>query len=134
MLVVQFPGNEVKGDIVPALKELVENGTIRVIDILFIKKDQDGNVTMREINDLDDASFAAFNPNVAEVDGLVSRDDIQQLAATLNNNSAAGEMLFENTWATRLQNAIVDAQGKVVLIDRIPQGVIEQALAATGQA
>ena len=134
MLVVQFPGNEVKGDIVPAIKELVENGTIRVIDILFIKKDQDGNVTMLEINDFDDASFAAFNPIVAEVDGLVSRDDIQQLAATLNNNSAAGVMLFENTWGTRLQNAIVDTQGKVVLIDRIPQGVIEQALAAAGQA
>ncbi len=61
LLIVQFPGSEVKGDIAPAIKELVENGTIRVIDILFIKKDQDGNVTMREINDLDDASFAAFN-------------------------------------------------------------------------
>ena len=133
ILVVQFSGNEVKGDIVPAIKELVENGTIRVIDILFITKDQDGNVTMREINDLDDASFAAFNPIVSEVDGLVSSDDIQQLAATLNNNSSAGVMLFENTWATRLRDAIVDAQGKVVLIDRIPHGVIEQALAAEVQ-
>ncbi len=46
IVVVQFPGNEVKGDIVPAIKALVENGTIRVIDILFITKDQDGNVTM----------------------------------------------------------------------------------------
>jgi hypothetical protein len=119
---------------VPAIKELVEKGTIRVIDILFIKKDQDGNVTMREINDLDDASFAAFNPIVAEIDGLVSRDDVQQLAATLNNNSSAGVMLFEDTWATRLRDAIIDAQGKVVLIDRIPQGVIEQALAAGVQA
>ena len=71
---------------------------------------------------------------VAEIDGLVSRDDIQQLAATLNNNSSAGVMLFENTWATRLRDAIVDAQGKVVLIDRIPHGVIEQALAAGVQA
>ena len=134
ILVVQFAGNEVKGDIVPAIKELVENGTIRVIDILFITKDQDGNVTMREINDLDYASFAAFNPIVSEVDGLVSGDDIQQLAATLNNNSSAGVMLFENTWATRMRDAIVDAQGKVVLIDRIPQAVIEQALAAEVQA
>ena len=130
LLVVRFPGNEVKGDIVPAIKELVENGTIRVIDILFIRKDQEGNVTMLEINDFDDASFAAFNPIVAEVDGLVSRDDVEQLAATLNNNSSAGVMLFEDTWATRLRDAIVDAQGKVVLIDRIPQMVIEQALAA----
>jgi len=112
----------------------VENGTIRVIDILFITKDQDGNVTMREINDLDDASFASFNPIVAEIDGLVSRDDVQQLAATLNNNSSAGVMLFEDTWATRLRDAINAAQGRVVLIDRIPQGVIEQALAAGVQA
>ncbi len=130
LLVVQFPGSEVKGDVVPAIKELVENGTIRVIDILFIRKDQEGNVTMLEINDLDDASFAAFNPIVAEVDGLVSRNDVQQLAATLNNNSSAGVMLFEDTWATRLRDAIVDLQGKVVLLDRIPQKVIEQALAA----
>ena len=134
IVVVQFPGNEVKGDIVPAIKELVEQGTIRVIDILFIKKDQDGNVTMREINELDDASFAAFNPIVAEIDGLVSRDDVQRLAATLNNNSSAGVMLFEDTWATRLRDAIIDEQGKVVLLDRIPQGVIEQALAAAVQA
>ncbi len=134
ILVVQFPGNEVKGDIVPALQALVENGTIRVIDILFLKKDQDGNVTMREINDLDDASFAAFNPIVAEIDGLVSSDDIQQLAATLTNNSSAGVLLFEDTWATRLLDAIIDVQGKVVLIDRIPQMVIEQALAAGVQA
>lgn len=130
ILIVQFPGTEVKGDIVPAIKDLVEQGTIRVIDILFIKKDQSGNVTMLEINDLDDASFAAFNPIVAEIDGLVSKDDIQQLAATLNNDSMAGVMLFENTWATRMRDAITDTQGKVVLIDRIPQGVIEQALAA----
>lgn len=134
LLVVQLPGNEVKGDIVPAIKDLVEKGTIRIIDILFIKKDQDGNVTMREINDLDDASFAAFNPIVSEIDGLVSRDDVQQLAATLTNNSSAGVMLFENTWATRLHDAITAVQGKVVLIDHIPQMVIEQALAAEVQA
>jgi uncharacterized membrane protein len=134
LVVVQFPGNEVKGDIVPALQELVEKGTIRVIDILFLKKDQEGNVTMLEINDLDDASFAAFNPIVAEIDGLVSSDDVQQLAATLKNNSSAAVMLFEDTWATRLRDAIIDEQGKVVLMDRIPQGVIEQALAAEVQA
>src|SRR5260370_33174960 len=130
LLIVQFPGSEVKGDIAPAIKEWVENGTIRVIDILFIKKDQDGNVTMREINDLDDASFAAFNPIVAEIDGLVSRDDVQRLAATLNNNSSAGEMLFEDTCAKRLRDALIAAPGKGELIDRIPHGAIAHARAA----
>ncbi len=133
MLFVQFPGNELKGDIVPAIKELVEKGSIRVIDILFIKKDQGGNVTMLELNDLDEATFSAFDPIVAEIDGLVSRDDVQELAATLKNNSSAGVMLFENTWATRLHDAIAEAQGEVVLIDRIPHGVIELAEAAEVQ-
>jgi uncharacterized membrane protein len=134
LLVVQFPGNEVKGDVVPAIKELVESGTIRVIDILFIKKDQQGQVTMLEVNDLDDASFAAFNPIVAEIDGLVSREDVQRLAATLSNGSSAGVMLFENTWETRLQKAISDVQGKVTLLNRIPEAVIDQAMAAGTQA
>jgi uncharacterized membrane protein len=134
LLVVQFSGNSIKGNVVPAIKELVENRTIRVIDVLFIKKDQEGHVTTQEINDLDDASFAAFNPLVAEIDGLVSRDDVQQLAATLPRGSAAGVFLFENAWATRVRDAIIDAQGKVVLLNRIPQAVIEQALAAEAQA
>ena len=133
MVVVQFPGNEVKGDIVPAIKALVEQGTIRVIDILFIKKDEQGHVTILEMSDLDDVSFAAFDTIVAEIDGLVSQDDIEELAATLKNNSSAGVMLFEDTWATRLHDAILQAQGELILNDRIPHGVIEQALAASNQ-
>lgn len=133
MVVVQFPGNEVKGDIVPAIKELVDQGTIRVIDILFIKKDEHGQVTVLEINDLDDASFGAFDPIVAEVDGLVSKEDIDKLADTLKNNSSAGVMLFEDTWAIRLHEAVLKAQGEIILNDRIPHGVIEQALDASVQ-
>lgn len=129
LLVVQFPGNEVKGDIVPALKELVENGTIRIIDILFIKKDQYGNVTTIEINDLDEANFAAFDPIVADITGLLSEDDVQRMAMMLKNNSSAGLLLFENTWATRIRDAIVNTQGKVILNERIPQAVIEQVMA-----
>ena len=133
MVVVQFPGTEVKGDIVPAIKELVEQGTIRVIDILFLKKDEQGHVTIMEMDELDDVSFAAFDPIVAEIDGLVSQEDIEELAATLENNTSAGVMLFEDTWATRLHDAILKAQGKLVLNDRIPHSVIEQALAASVQ-
>lgn len=133
MVVVQFPGTEVKGDIVPAIKELVEQGTIRVIDIIFLKKDEQGHVTKLEIDELDDVSFAAFDPIVAEIDGFVSEEDIEQLAATLENNTSAGVMLFEDTWATRLHDAILKAQGKLVLNDRVPHSVIEQALAASVQ-
>ena len=56
LVVVQLPGNEVKGDIVPAIKELVELGTVRVIDIIFLMKDESGHVKQLEINELDDAA------------------------------------------------------------------------------
>jgi uncharacterized protein DUF6325 len=102
LVVIQLPGNEVKGDIVPAIKELVEQGTIRVIDIIFLMKDENGHVTQLEINELDDASYSAFDPIVAEIDGLVSQEDIEELADTLENNTTAVVTLFEDTWAIRL--------------------------------
>ena len=133
LVVVQLPGNEVKGDIVPAIKELVELGTVRVIDIIFLMKDEYGHVKQLEINELDDASYSAFDPIVAEIDGLVSQEDIEELADTLENNTTAVVMLFEDTWAIRMQNAILSVQGKLILSDRIPHSVVERALAGSAQ-
>lgn len=131
LLVVRFPRSEVsKGDMVPALKELVDNGLIRIIDILFVKKDRDGQVTMIEIDELDDDNYAAFDPIVEAVTGMLSKDDVYQITnAYLENDSSAGMMLFENSWATRFQNAVVAAQGQLVLNERIPRMVIEQLMA-----
>ncbi len=85
------------------------------------------------MSELDEAGYSVFDPIIAEIDGLVSQEDIEQLAATLENNTSAGVMLFEDTWTTRLHDAILKAQGKLVSNDRIPHGVIEQALAASVQ-
>lgn len=128
LLEVKFPGNQFKGEIVPALKELVESGTIRIIDIVFVRKLRDGTVEKVEIDELTDDEYTAFDPLVAEIDGLISEDDVQQLASGLENNSSAGIMLFENTWATRFVTAIRRAAGEVILNARVPQSVIEQLL------
>jgi uncharacterized membrane protein len=129
LLVVAFPETRMRGDVVPAVKELVESGTVRIIDFVFITKDSSGTVTKLEINDLDDDHYATFNPVVSDITGLLSDDDVQQLAATLENNSSAAFMLFENTWATRFRDAVVNAGARVVLIERIPASVIEETLA-----
>ncbi len=131
LVVIQLPGNEVKGDIVPALKELVEQGTVRIIDIIFLMKDTNGHVTQLEMNELNDSDYSIFDPIIAEIDGLVSQEDIEELAETLENNSTAVVMLFEDTWAIRFQNAVLSVQGKLLLSDRIPHSVVEQALAAS---
>jgi hypothetical protein len=104
LLVVRFPGNEFKGEIVPALRELVESRTIRIIDILFAHKSAAGELTLLEINDLD--------------------------AEAYGHNSSGALMLFENTWATRFADAVHNAKGEVVLNERIPRVVIEELLAA----
>lgn len=125
MLAVKFPGNQFKGEIIPALTELVENNTIRIIDILFIKKDAEGNLTVLEINELDDDTYEAFDPVVAEIEGLLAANDALILAQSIENNSSAALMLFENVWATRFRDAVLNANGKVMLSERVPHHVVD---------
>jgi hypothetical protein len=130
VLVVKFPGNGFSGEIAPALAELVEAGLIRIFDILFASKGEDGVLTVKEIAELDDDVYAAFDPLVGEVSGLLTPDDIRQLTSTMESNSSAGLMLFENVWATRFRDAVVNAQGELLLHERVPRAVIEELLAA----
>ena len=129
LLVVKFPGNQFKGEIAPALTDLVENGTIRVIDILFANKDADGTVEMVEVNDLDDADVRRFDPVVTDVTDLLNAEDVDALTRALEPNSSAALLLFENTWATRFRDALVNANAELVLYERIPRAVIEELTA-----
>jgi hypothetical protein len=129
LLVVKFPGNQFKGEIAPALTELVENGTIRVIDILFANKDADGKVEMVEVNDLDDDDFRRFDPVVTDVTDLLNAEDVDVLTRALEPNSSAALLLFEDTWATRFRDALVNANAELVLNERIPRAVIEELTA-----
>ena len=129
LLVVKFPGNQFKGEIAPALTALVENGTIRVIDILFANKDADGTVEMVEVNDLDDADVRRFDPVVTDVTDLLNAEDVDALTRALEPNSSAAVLLFENTWATRFRDALVNANAELVLNERIPRAVIDELTA-----
>jgi hypothetical protein len=130
LLVVKFPGNQFTGEIAPALRELVEGGTIRVIDILFVNKDEKGKVEMADINDLDDDDFTQFDPVVQDMTGMLTQDDVQYFAAALEPNSSMAMMLFENTWATKFRDAVLKAKGELVVNERIPKHVIDEMLEA----
>ena len=130
ILVVKFPGNQFRGEIVPALRELVDGGTIRVIDILFVNKDENGKVEMADINDLDDDDFSQFDPIVQDMTGMLTADDVQYFSAALGPNSSMAMMLFENTWATKFRDAVLNAKGELVLSERIPKQVIDEMLEA----
>jgi len=128
LVLIKFPHNRFTGEVASELRRLVESGTIRVIDILFVRKDQQGELEVLEINDLDNPGYALFDPIVSDVSGLLSQDDIRYLSAALENDSSAGLMVFENTWATRFVEAVAKLGGEVVLNERIPRAVVQQAL------
>jgi hypothetical protein len=130
LLVVKFPGNRFRGEIVPALSELVESGTINIIDFLFVKKDATGVVTAVELNDVEPDTYALLDPLVGEVEGLLAEDDVQRFASMLEPDSSVGMMLFENVWATRFRDAVVRADGELVLNERIPKAVVDELVAA----
>ncbi|MDI2129974.1 DUF6325 family protein [Yinghuangia seranimata] len=129
-LVVEFPGNNFRGEIAPALAALVNSGTIRILDLTFVRKDADGDVTYFELDDLDPVDVAGFDDVDGTISGLLNRDDIAQVADALAPDSSAALLVWENTWAARITTAIADADGRVAAFERIPADVAEAALLA----
>lgn len=131
MLCVKFPNNLIKDEIGAALRGLVKNRTIRIIDIVFILKKETGDVVINELDELEDIDHSILDPIVSTITGLIAEEDIQTIAAALDNSSFAAVMLFENIWATAFRDAVVNAEGELLLSERIPSSVIDEVMAAT---
>lgn len=129
MLVVKFPGNQFSGEIAPALSDLVETGLVRVIDLLFVLKDEDGALFVYEANGMGDEIAAVFEPVVQGDDELLSQSDAESVGVLLEPNSSAALLLFENSWAAQFTQAVRNANGEVLINSRIPHAVIEEVLA-----
>jgi hypothetical protein len=132
LLVVKFPGNQFKGEIAPALQELIDSKTIHVIDLVFAIKDEQGTLAVLEKNDVGDESLKVFTPRSSELSGVLTEEDAQHLAGGLENNSSAAILLFENTWATRFVEAMRNANGELILSERVPRAVIDELIANAG--
>ena len=131
-VVIGFPGNRFKGEIVPAVAELVDNDIVRIIDVAFIKKDTDGNVTMFEYDALDDVLQYGFAEVDGEAGGVLSDEDLELAAEALEPDSSAALIVWEHRWAARVAQAIRDAGGRIIAGERVPDEVVEQALADLG--
>jgi uncharacterized membrane protein len=130
ILVVGFAENKFTGEIAPALEELVADGMIRVIDLVFVTKSADGEVLGVELSDLDEAMSAEFRPHVEEPSGMLSDEDIEDLGADLAPNSSAAILLFEHVWATRFRDAVLSSGGELIASIRIPKEVVDEVVAA----
>lgn len=127
-MIVAFPGNRFKGEIVPALAELVDSGTIRVIDLAFVIKDADGNVATLEVGDLDSEVYKAFDALTAETMGLLNESDLYAAAEELEPDSSAALLVWEDLWATKLAESIRNADGVLLDLERVPYEVVQAAV------
>jgi len=129
ILAIQFSENNFRGEILAALYDLVKSGTVRVIDAVVVAKDQEGKVAAQEVNQLAPAVVAIFNPLDAEVTGLFSYSDIEEVGSMLEPNSSAGVLALEHVWADKLAQAITNANGKVVMNQLLMPDAVEEQLA-----
>jgi hypothetical protein len=126
-MIVAFPGNKFRGEIAPALAELVESETIRIIDLTFVGKNADGETISLELTDIDPEIQDAFAAAGREISGLFNEEDLQLAAESLPPNSSAALLLWENVWATELAQAIRNAEGEILQLQRIPHDVVVEA-------
>ena len=125
--IVAFPGNRFRGEIAPAIAELVDDGTIRIIDIAFVGKDEDGNAIAMELTELDPDVQEGLEKAGIEVGGLFNEDDLMDVAAGLEPNSSAALLVWENVWARKVAQAMRDAGGELLAFERLPHDVVQAA-------
>ncbi len=127
-IALEFEGNKFKGDILASLFELVEQEILRIIDLVVILKDENGEVMVSEFQQLDEQLLAVFDPRHIEVTGIITEEDIEMVSNDLANNTTAAVMLFENLWAVKFKEAILEADGRLLMQERIPHEVVLEAL------
>ena len=126
-MIVAFPGNEFRGEIAPALAKLVDSGTIRIIDLAFVGKDEAGDVGAFELTDLDEDVRAGLENLGVEVTGLFNEEDLMAAGEELEPNSSAALLVWENVWAKETAQAIRDAGGEIFDFARLPHDVVQAA-------
>jgi Family of unknown function (DUF6325) len=128
-MIVAFPGNEFKGEILPELARLQDAKTIRIIDLAIVVKDENGKAEALEVTDLDSEFGNALSTLLGnESGGLLNTDDLMAAADELENNSSAALLVWEDVWATNLRDAIVNAGGELWDLERVPREVVQAAV------
>lgn len=126
--VLVFDGHDLNGDVAPAIAELHDNEIVRVIDLAFVRKDPAGTTSFVEVGDADVAEqFASILG--AELD-LLSDEDLAGFAAGLEPDTSALVVVFENSWAARLGEAVRSSNGQLASLVRIPREHVVTALEA----
>jgi hypothetical protein len=127
-IVVGFPDNQFNGRIAPELAKLIDSGTVRILDLIFVAKDDAGDVTAFEFDQLDE--LEAFANLEGDIGGILSDEDVAYVGAALEPGSSAGLIVWEDLWAAPFAAAVQDSGGVLLEGGRIPYELAQEALAA----
>ena len=127
--VFEFQNDKLKGEVLPALIDLVQREVVRVIDLVVIQKDDEGKHQAVELQELDADTLALYDPLQAEISGIIQVEDVDAIAGQMENGTTSAALLVENLWAVKLKQALLDANARVIEHVRVPHEDVEDALA-----
>src|SRR4051794_32137121 len=127
--VIGFEGNDFDGSIAREIAKVVENGTIALVDVVFVGRDSEGNAVILELDNKDDPRFAGFHNLVAGRMGLFTQEDLMEIAEKLPANTSGLILLFEHRWAVEIKKAMEASGGFLVTRTVIPPEVVEEVSA-----
>jgi uncharacterized protein DUF6325 len=128
-ILVEWPGRQPNGEVAPHLIDLVERGLIRVLDLTFIAKDEDGTIRGLEIADVGNevTELSVFE---GASSGLLSDEDVEEAGGVMEPGTSAALLVFENVWAAPFATAVRRSGGQLAASGRIPVQAILAALDA----
>jgi hypothetical protein len=129
-LIVEFPGNKMTGEGLPILVELVERGVIRILDLTFVTKGEDGSLAVVQLEDLDLDGTVDLAIFAGASSGLVSESDLAEAAPAIQGGSSAAILIFENRWATGFVQALRRGGAELVAAGYIPHDELVAAVDA----
>jgi len=128
-IAVAFPGNKFSGAILPEIKRLIDAGTIRVLDLVILTKDEEGNVAAIEVSEASPELAASLSALGIEGKNLLGQDDFDDIGEALEPNSTCGLMVWENVWAADFAKSLRDADGILLGQGRLPAAFLEEIMA-----
>jgi len=130
-LIVEFPGNKMTGEGLDVLVDLVDRGIVRVLDLLFVARDDDGSTRMIELSDIDNDGELDIAVFEGASSGILDESDMADAASVIEPGSSAGVLIFENRWAVPFTQALRRGGAQLVAAGYIPHDDLAASLDAT---
>ncbi len=133
-IAIAFPGSHFSGEIIPALQDLVDNGTIRILDLVIIHRLENGDIDAVELSDASPEEAASLTALGIVGTRILGQEDVEDIGSALDPGSSCALMIWENVWAARFAESLRNADGILIANGRIPVPLIEEVIAETANA